>query len=239
LSRGSCSPAQPQSAAQRNTLKIALALNATMFVIEVSAGIIGQSMGLIADGLDMLADASAYAVALLAIGRSSKFKANAAGASGLLLMVLGFAVLVDVARRATSGEPPAGLLMVVVAALALAVNATVLRLLNKYGEGEVHLRASWIFTRADVVANVAVIASGITVLLTGFRALDLAVGAGIGLYVIREAFEIGDARKACKPAPVSQLRPTAHRLLRAPFRGSSCQYDIDWLEHDPVSALLR
>jgi Co/Zn/Cd efflux system component len=69
--------------------------------------------------------------------------------------------------------------------------------LNKYREGEVHLRASWIFTRADVVANVSVIASGIAVLLTGFRALDLVVGAGIGLYVIREAFEIlGDARKA-------------------------------------------
>ena len=192
-----CTPAEPEGAGQRRTLQLALALNATMFVVEVGAGIIGHSTGLIADGLDMLADASAYAVALLAIGRSSRFKANAAGASGLLLLVLGCAVLVDVVRRAISGEPPEGLLMVVVAAVALAVNAIVLRLLNKYRKDEVHLRATWIFTRADVIANVAVIVSGIAVLLTGLRALDLVVGAGIGLYVIREAFEIlGDARKA-------------------------------------------
>jgi cation diffusion facilitator family transporter len=192
-----CSPAQPESAAQRNTLKIALALNAAMFFVEVGAGIAGNSTGLIADGLDMLADASAYAVALLAIGRSSRFKANAATVSGLILLVLGCAVLVDVVRRAISGEPPEGLLMVVVAAIALAVNATVLRLLNKYRRDEVHLRATWIFTRADVVANIAVILSGIAVLLTGYRSLDLVVGAGIGLYVIREAIEIlGDARKA-------------------------------------------
>lgn len=199
-----CSPGHPETAEQRSTLKIALALNATMFVVEVGAGIIGHSTGLIADGLDMLADASAYAVALLAVGRNSRFKANAAGASGVLLMVLGCAVLVDVARRAISGAPPEGILMVVVAAIALAVNATVLRLLRKYREKEVHLRATWIFTRADVIANVVVIVSGIAVLLTGLRALDLIAGAGIGLYVIREAFEIlGDARSARRTSPIT------------------------------------
>lgn len=192
-----CSHGPPETAEQRRALKLALGLNLAMFVLETSSGIIGHSTGLIADGLDMLADASAYAVALLAVGRGARFKANAAAASGVLLLVLGCALLVDVARRAVSGAPPDGLLMVLVAALALAVNATVLRLLNKYRDGEVHLRAAWIFTRADLVANMAVILSGIAVLLTGMRALDLIVGAGIGLYVVREAFEIlGDARAA-------------------------------------------
>ncbi len=192
-----CSPVSTESAEQRRTLTIALVLNAAMFFVETGAGVIGHSTGLIADGLDMLADASAYAIALLAIGRGARFKANAAMASGVLLLLLGCIVLLDVVRRAISGEPPEGLLMVGVAAIALAVNATVLRLLNRYRDGEVHLRATWIFTRADLIANMAVIASGIAVLLTGIRALDLIVGAGIGLYVIREATEIlSDARKA-------------------------------------------
>ncbi len=192
-----CSPVSTESAEQRRTLTIALVLNAAMFFVETGSGIIGHSTGLIADGLDMLADASAYAIALLAIGRGARFKANAAMASGVLLLLLGCIVLLDVVRRAISGEPPEGLLMVGVAAIALAVNATVLRLLNRYRDGEVHLRATWIFTRADLIANMAVIASGIAVLLTGIRALDLIVGAGIGLYVIREATEIlSDARKA-------------------------------------------
>lgn len=190
-----CSPVTPETAEQRRTLKLALALNAAMFVIETTSGIFGNSTGLIADGLDMLADASAYAVALLAIGRNAPFKSNAAMASGILLLLLGCAVLLDVVRRAISGDPPEGLLMVAVAAIALAVNATVLRLLNRYRNGEVHLRATWIFTRADLIANMAVIISGIAVLLTEIRALDLIVGAGIGIYVIREAFEIlSDAR---------------------------------------------
>lgn len=67
---------------------------------------------------------------------------------------------------------------------------TVLRLLSPHREGEVHLRAAWIFTRADVIANAAVILSGLAVLLTDIRYFDLTVGAAISLYVIKEAFEI-------------------------------------------------
>ncbi|WP_374572668.1 cation diffusion facilitator family transporter [Phenylobacterium sp.] len=178
-------------------LLIALVLNAVMFAVETTAGLLGQSTGLLADGLDMLADASAYAVALWAVGRSARFKAGAATLSGSLLVVLGLGVLADVVRRAFVGTEPEGALMVGVAAVALAVNWTVLRLLARVRDGEVHLRATWIFTRADVVANAAVIVSGLLVLATGLRWLDLMVGAGIGAYVIREAVEIlGQARAA-------------------------------------------
>lgn len=178
---------------------IALGLNAAMFFIEVTAGLIANSSGLIADGLDMLADASAYAIGLAAVGRTNSFKANAATTSGTLLLILGVGVLVDVLRRAISGEPPEGLIMIGVAAVALAVNATVLQLLKRHRDEGVHLRATWIFTRADVVANIAVIIAGVAVLMSGIRYIDLIAGAGIGLYVVKEALEIlrdaGEARR--------------------------------------------
>lgn len=174
-----------------------MALNAIMFVVGVCAGVYAHSTGLIADGLDMLADASAYAIALLAIGRHPRFKANAAMASGGLLLLLGVGVLFEVGRRSFSGEPPEGLWMIGVAAIALAVNASVLRLLAKQNQDEVHIRATWIFTRVDVIANIAVIISGIAVHFTGIRYFDLAVGAAIGLYVVKEAIEIlNHAREA-------------------------------------------
>ena len=186
-----------ETAEQRRTLKIALGLNAAMFAVEVTAGIIGNSMGLVAEGLDNLTDAAAYGVAMIAIGGSPMFKARAATVSGGVLLLLGIGVLVEVGRRAFHGEAPEGLLMVVVAAVSLAVNGTVLRMLGKYRDGDVHLRATWIFTRADVIANLALIIAGVVVLWTGFRAIDLIVGAGIGCYVIKEALEIlGDARQA-------------------------------------------
>jgi Co/Zn/Cd efflux system component len=168
-----------------------------MFIAGVIAGIVAQSTSLIADALDMLADASAYTIALTAVGRSARFKAGAASVSGSVLLVLGLGVLIDVARRVLVSSAPESLIMMGVACVSLAVNATVLRMLGRFQQGEVHLRATWIFTRVDVIANVGVIASGLLVFLTGSRYPDLIVGTAIGVYVIKEAFEIlREAREA-------------------------------------------
>jgi Co/Zn/Cd efflux system component len=185
-----CSRAPARTGKERATLRIALALNATMFVIGSAAGLWAQSTGLIADALDMLADASAYAIALLAVTRGDLFKRNAARWSGAVLLVLGFGIVVDVARRSLFGSEPKGLAMMAFSLVSLAVNAAVLRMLNEFRRGEVHLRATWIFTRADVLANLGVFTSGLLVLATGWRAPDLVVGLAIGLFVMREAIEI-------------------------------------------------
>lgn len=185
-----CSPPPLETLAQKRALWIALALNAIMFCVEVSGGLIIDSASLIADGLDMLSDAAVYALALVAIARTKRFKAYAALISGYCLLFLGFALLMEVVRRFFEEGSPEGPWMVAVASLALVVNMVVLRLLSKHRDGEVHLRAAWIFTRADVVANAAVILSGLAVMATGSRYFDLIVGAAIALYVVREAFEI-------------------------------------------------
>ena len=104
--------------------------------------------------------------------------------------MLGLGVLLDVGRRAFFGSEPESLVMIGVAGMSLAVNATVLRLLARFREGEVHLRATWIFTRADVIANIGVIASGLLVLLLDSRCPDLIAGTAIGCYVVKEALEI-------------------------------------------------
>jgi Co/Zn/Cd efflux system component len=168
-----------------------------MAVIETVIGVRAESTGLLADALDMLSDASAYAIALLAVGRSAGFKAGAAKLSGSLLLLLGVGVLAEVGRRALYGSDPEGAFMMATAALALVVNATVMMLLRPSRRGEVHIRAAWIFTRADVVANAGVVVSGLLVMMTGVRYADLLVGAAIGVYVIKEALEIlREAREA-------------------------------------------
>lgn len=170
-----------------------------MFVIEVTAGWLGHSLGLVADGLDMLADASAYLIALIAVSRGPHFKANAAMLSGLLLLVLGLFVVIEAVLRAKTGEAPEGLLMIGVAAAAAVVNGTVLTLLNRHRDEGVHINATWIFTRVDVIANIAVVISGVAVLVTGIRYLDIMVGAAIGLYVCKEAFEILSKAREARP----------------------------------------
>lgn len=182
-------------------LWVALALNAAMAVVGGITGWIAHSAGLLADALDMLSDATAYAIGLVAIGRTARFKANAAGASGSVLLILGIGVLVEVGRRVIQGAEPLSGWMIATAFLSLIVNLIVMRMLAPLKSGEVHLRATWIFTRADVVANIGVILAGLLVWWFASPYPDFVIGVLIGLYVIKEAIEIlGTARRAHKDA---------------------------------------
>jgi cation diffusion facilitator family transporter len=185
-----CTNASARTEEERKTLRIALILNAAMFVIGMSAGLVSQSTGLLADALDMLTDAIAYGLALMAITRGLTFKRNAARWSGAVLVLLGAGIVAEVGRRWWWGSEPVGSVMMAYSVVSFAANLYVLMQLTKYRRGEVHLRASYICTRADVLANAAVFISGAIVAVTGFRLADLLVGFAIGLYVLKEAIEI-------------------------------------------------
>lgn len=172
------------------TLCIALALNAAMFIIGLGAGLWAQSNSLVADAFDMLSDASACGLALMAASRSTVFKRHAARWSGALLLISGIGIILDAIRRALYGSEPSGMMMMVFSLASLTVNVSVLSMLRKFRHSEVHLRTIWIFTHMDVIANIAVFLSGFLVWLTGLYALDLLTGCAIGWYVIREAITI-------------------------------------------------
>lgn len=175
---------------QRRTLWIALVLNAAMAVVGFAIGWLAHSTGVLADALDMLSDASAYAIGLAAIGRSATFKRRAAQWSGAILLVLGIGIVVEALRRGIVGSEPLSGWMMLAASLSLIVNLAVLRLLRPFQQGEVHLRATWLFTRADVVANIGVLIAAALVAITHSRFPDVIVGAAIGAYVVKEALEI-------------------------------------------------
>lgn len=195
MSGCSCSPPpQAGDARQRRTLRAVLLINAAMFALELLAGWQAQSSGLVADSLDMLADACVYAISLYAVGRSAALQAGAARASGLGQVLLALLVLSEVIERFQHGSAPVSALMMGVGLLALGANLLCLRLLLPHrGEG-VHMRASLIFSTSDVIANAGVIAAGALVWLLDNRYPDLAIGAAIaavvlsgGLRILREA----------------------------------------------------
>jgi len=178
------------AAGEARTLRWLLGLNAAMFVVEAVAGWRAESTGLLADALDMFADAAVYGMSLAVVGAAVARQARVARLTGLVQLALALGALAEVGRRAAVGSAPDPPAMMGIALLALAVNATCLLLLARHRHGGAHLRASWIFSTADVLANAGVILAGALVALTGTRWPDLAVGTVIGGLVLGGALRI-------------------------------------------------
>lgn len=175
---------------EAGTLRLLLAINATMFVVEIAAGWLAQSTGLIADSLDMFADAAVYAVSLYAVGKAASVQSDAARMSGYLQLLLALGALFEVARRFVVGSEPESGVMMSVALLALVANASCMALIAKHRGGGIHMRASWIFSTNDVIANVGVIVAGALVAWTGSAFPDLIIGTAIALVVLSGAVRI-------------------------------------------------
>lgn len=177
-------------ASQAKTLWILLGLNSGMFLLEFLVGIYSDSTGLIADSLDMLADAVVYGIGLYAIGKAAEKKIHAATLSGWFQILLAFGVLTEVIRKFIYGSEPLSDWMIGMGLLALAVNVICLMLIAKHRHGEVHMRASWIFSANDVLANLGVIISGFLVALFASNLPDLIIGLFITLLVLSGGIRI-------------------------------------------------
>lgn len=184
-----CGSEQAESL-ERKTLIVLLSINAFMFVAELALGWLAQSTGLIADSLDMLADATVYGLSLYAVGKGVLQQAQAARVSGYLQITLGLGVLFEVFRRLLFGSEPQSVLIIAVGAVALFANVLCLVLISRHREGGVHMRASWIFSTNDVIANLGVIVSGVLVAVIGSRFPDLIVGTIISIIVVRGGLKI-------------------------------------------------
>lgn len=184
-------PHSPEDLQQKKLLWTVLIINFSLFALEMVTGFISNSMGLVADSLDMLADAVVYGLALLVVGSSATRKGNVAKFSGYLQLLLAVLGLLEVVRRFIGhGEVPVFQTMIIISLLALAGNGVSLYLLQKSKSSEAHMRASMIFTSNDVVVNLGVIAAGILVFWTNSKLPDLIVGVIVFVIVGRGAFRI-------------------------------------------------
>lgn len=179
------------SSMQRKLLWTVLIINFLFFGLEMLFGIFSNSMGLVADSLDMLADSIVYALALFAVGGTIARKNNIAKFAGyfqILLAVIGF---IEVVRRFIGVEKmPDFQTMIVVSVLALIANVICLYLLQKGKSKEAHMQASMIFTSNDVIINSGVILAGLLVNWLNSGYPDLIIGAIVFVIVARGAYRI-------------------------------------------------
>lgn len=175
---------------ERVVLKRVLGINAAMFVLELGVGLHAQSTGLVADAADMFADTAIYSLALYGVGRGLVHKQRAARSSAILQMGIAIGALSEVVRSAVHGSEPTGSLMMGVSLVALCANVICLALLSGHKTRGVHMKASWIFSTSDVIANVGVIIAGGLVIVSGSALPDLVIGAVIAAVVLVGASRI-------------------------------------------------
>ncbi len=196
----SATEAEARDSAFRRVLWVALALNAAMFVVEIVAGLLANSVALQADALDFLGDAANYGISLAVLALSLRWRAAAALVKGLTMGAFGLWVVGRTAWHLLHGTVPSAEIMGAVALLALTVNLGVAVMLYRFRGGDANMRSVWLCSRNDAIVNAAVILAAGAVAATASNLPDVAVAAvvaGLALtasaQVIRQA--VGELRQ--------------------------------------------
>ena len=176
--------------AYRRALWIVVLLNLGFGAAEIVGGFLADSQALKADALDFVGDGTISLFGLLALGWTARARSQVALAQGLFLGALGIGVILFAIWRAMNAVAPEADLMGGIGVAALAVNVTAALVLARFRDGDANVRAIWLFSRNDSIANVAVIVAAGLVAWTGSAWPDLVVAGVIAMLFLHSAWAI-------------------------------------------------
>lgn len=174
----------------RTALIIIVALNLGFGAVELVGGFLASSQALKADSLDFLGDGSISLLGLLALAWTARSRARVALSQGVFLGLLGLGVIGFAIWRAFHANLPEAGLMGGIGTVALVINFVSALILSRFRDGDANVRAIWLFSRNDAIANVAVILAAGLVAWTGRPWPDLAVAGVIALLFLHSAYAI-------------------------------------------------
>lgn len=175
---------------QSATLKIVLAINAVMFVVELVAGLMANSSALLSDSLDNLGDALTYGLSLYAVNQGTRAKAKVALFKGSLILTAGLFVLGQIAYRLLLPVVPTYETMGITSLLALIANASCLGLLWKHREEDVNMSSVWECSRNDIASNVSVFVAAAGVWATASGWPDILIALALAVLFLRSALRV-------------------------------------------------
>jgi cation diffusion facilitator family transporter len=178
------------SSAYRRALYAVIAINAIMFIVEMTAGLMSGSQALKADALDFGGDTATYALSLMVIGASVRTRALASLVKGASLAIIAFAVLVMTIYRVLNGASPEPGTMGLIGFIALLANLTSVFILLRWRDGDSNVRSVWLCSRNDAIGNVGVILAGGLVAFTGSAWPDLVVAVLLASLFLKSASAI-------------------------------------------------
>lgn len=172
---------------QSSTLKWVLGINAVMFVVELTAGLMSGSLSLLADSLDMLGDALVYGFSIYVVARGARMKARAALFKGIIMALFGLFVLGQAIYKMLFPHVPVFEVIGVIGLLALAANSLCFVLLWRHRSDDINMSSVWLCSRNDLIANVSVLFAAAGVWLTHSGWPDILVGLALAALFARSA----------------------------------------------------
>ena len=181
-------------------LAAALGLIAGFTVVEVIAGVLADSLALLADAGHMLTDAAALGAALFASWMAARparggwtfgfrrVEILAAQANGILLALLAAWIVYAAIRRLLSPRDVEGGIVVGVGLAGIAVSVAASAILARGSRESLNVRGAFLHVAADVVAFAGTTVAGVLVLLTGWDRWDPLAGLAVAALILWAAF---------------------------------------------------
>lgn len=174
-----------------STLWIVLLINFVVFFVQFLAASIAHSSSLLADSIDMMGDALAYAVSIYVFNKGEKWEAGASLCKGIIIFILACIILFHVTKQVVIAETiPASNLMLIFSLIGLCANCICLWLLNTYQNNNLNMKSVWICSRNDIIVNLSVILTAGLVFYFQSKWPDIIVGLVLTIILFKSAIHI-------------------------------------------------
>jgi len=167
-----------------HSFAIGIALNIIFVIIEVSYGLVADSLALIADAGHNLSDVMSLMLAWGANRLATKHPTQKRTyglrkvtiLASLLSAVLLFVALGGIAwesiERLSTPQPVEGMIIIIVAAIGVVINTATALLFVKGQKHDLNIRAAYLHMAADAAISLGVVLAGIAIMITGWLWLD-------------------------------------------------------------------
>ena len=186
---------------ERNIV-ISIFLNLVITAAEAVGGLLAGSLALVSDALHNFSDSISLIISYIALKlsqRESSLRLTyghkraeilAALFNASVLLVVIFFLFRAALERIRHPMPIHGTLMIAVAFIGLLANLIAVLLLRKDSRKNLNIRSAYLHLLADTFSSVGVVVGGILIILFGIKWIDPILTVLIGLYVLKESYDI-------------------------------------------------
>ncbi len=187
---------------QSRNLLFSLILTGFIFLVEVTAGFLTNSLALLSDAAHVLTDLVSLGLALFAIILSAlpatdtrtygwhRSEVFAALINGMTLVVISGVIVFEAVQRLSAPEPVKSVGMLVAAGFGLVVNLFVVHRLHGHDEHDLNVRSAFLHVVGDVLISVGVIIGAVIIYYTGWYLVDPILSIIFSLVILRGAITV-------------------------------------------------